>query len=76
MADYLPVLLFILAAISFGVFNLVLSWVVRPAQYDPVKMAPYECGIETLDEPRGSFLSRTRPSSGPSHAGQRPPGPR
>ena len=55
VAEYLPVLLFILAAIAFGVVNLVLSWVVRPARYDAVKMSPYECGIETLHDPRGRY---------------------
>jgi len=52
---YLPVLLFILAAIAFGAVNLVLSWIVRPARYDPVKMAPYECGIESLHDPRQRY---------------------
>jgi len=52
MIAYLPVLLFILAAIAFGAVNLSLSWIVRPARYDPVKMAPYECGIESLHDPR------------------------
>ncbi len=55
MAEYLPVLLFILAAIGFGVVNLVLSWVVRPQRYDAVKAAPYECGIETLHDPRDRY---------------------
>lgn len=55
MAEYLPVLLFILAAILFGAVNLVLSWVVRPAHYDSVKMSPYECGIETLHDARDRY---------------------
>ena len=55
MAEYLPVLLFIFAAISFGAVNLVLSWVVRPVRYDSVKMSPYECGIETLHDPRARY---------------------
>ncbi|MCZ6746967.1 MAG: NADH-quinone oxidoreductase subunit A [Acidobacteria bacterium] len=55
MIAYLPVLLFILAAIAFGAVNLILSWIVRPARYDPVKMSPYECGIESLHDPRQRF---------------------
>ena len=55
MIAYLPVLLFILAAIAFGAVNLILSWIVRPARYDPVKMAPYECGIETLHDSRQRY---------------------
>ncbi|MFQ5670690.1 MAG: NADH-quinone oxidoreductase subunit A [Acidobacteriota bacterium] len=53
--DYLPVLLFIIAAFLFGVVNLCLAWVIRPARYDATKMAPYECGIESLDEPRDRY---------------------
>ena len=55
MTEYLPVLLFILAAISFGVVTLALAWLVRPARYDTVKMAPYECGIETIEDPRDRY---------------------
>ena len=55
MTEYLPVLLLIAAAASFGLVNLILSWALRPAHYDPVKMAPYECGIETLDDPRARY---------------------
>ncbi len=55
MTEYLPVLLLIAAAASFGLVNLILSWALRPARYDPVKMAPYECGIETLDDPRARY---------------------
>ena len=53
MNAYLPVLLFIVAAVAFGVLNLLLSWVVRPSRYDQVKMAPYECGIEPETDARG-----------------------
>ncbi|MFQ5767186.1 MAG: NADH-quinone oxidoreductase subunit A [Acidobacteriota bacterium] len=55
VTEYLPVLLFIIAAVSFGGVNLLLSWVVRPALPDPVKLAPYECGIETFDDPRARY---------------------
>ena len=55
MNAYLPVLLFMLAAAAFGAVNLLLSRLVRPSHYDPVKMAPYECGIETFDDPRARY---------------------
>jgi NADH-quinone oxidoreductase subunit A len=55
VVEYLPVLVFILAALSFGVINLCLSWMVRPSRYDAVKMAPYECGIETLHDARDRY---------------------
>ena len=55
MSAYLPVLLLILAAAAFGLVNMFLARVVRPSRYDPVKMAPYECGIETFEDPRDRY---------------------
>jgi NADH-quinone oxidoreductase subunit A len=55
VTEYLPVLLFVLAAAGFGVVMLLSSWIVRPARYDAVKMSAYECGIETLQDPRDRY---------------------
>jgi NADH-quinone oxidoreductase subunit A len=49
---YLPVLLFIVAAVAFGAINLLLSWGVRPSQKDPGNIAPQVCGIENIEDPR------------------------
>ncbi len=42
---YIPILLFILVAISFAIFTLLLSGLLHPERYSKVKLAPYECGI-------------------------------
>jgi NADH-quinone oxidoreductase subunit A len=55
LTEYLPVLLFVLAAAAFGLISLLLAWAVRPSRYDAVKMSPYECGIETLHDPRDRY---------------------
>ena len=58
MEAYLPILLFMLVALSFPVVTLALAWVVRPARYERVKMAAYECGMESSGEPRARYSVR------------------
>lgn len=43
--------LFAVAAVSFPVLPLVLSWVLRPKKPNTSKMATYECGLEFEDFP-------------------------
>ena len=58
MENYLPILLFMLVALSFPLVTLALAWVVRPARYDRVKMAAYECGMEAGGQARGRYSVR------------------
>lgn len=58
MAAYVPILIFLCVAAAFPVVALLLAWVVRPSSYDPVKMAAYECGIESPQEPRARYSIR------------------
>jgi NADH-quinone oxidoreductase subunit A len=58
MESYLPILIFLLVALAFPLVTLALAWLVRPTSYDRVKMAPYECGIETEEAPRGRYSIR------------------
>jgi len=46
MAHYVPILVFILVAISFPIIALLLAAVVRAGAADPVKAEPYECGVK------------------------------
>jgi NADH-quinone oxidoreductase subunit A len=46
MAHYVPILVFILVAISFPIIALLLAAVVRAGAPDPVKAEPYECGVK------------------------------
>ena len=55
---YIPVMLFVLVAIGFAVFTLVLSGLVQSSRYNKVKLEPYECGIETSTDARGRYSVR------------------
>ena len=58
MTAYLPILIFLCVAAAFPVVALLLAWIVRPGSYHPIKMAAYECGIESEDEPRARYSIR------------------
>ena len=46
MAEYVPVLLFLLVGLSFPIITLLFARLVRPSRPDDVKSSVYECGIE------------------------------
>lgn len=48
---YLPVLIFTLLVLAFGVASLLVSSWLAPSRPTPAKLAPYECGIEPVDDP-------------------------
>jgi NADH-quinone oxidoreductase subunit A len=59
LAEYFPVLLFILVGLGFGVLLVGLGWtastllgVNRP---DSEKLSPYECGFEAFEDARMKF---------------------
>jgi NADH-quinone oxidoreductase subunit A len=58
MEAYLPILLFLLVALGFPLITLALAWVVRPSRYERVKLAAYECGMESAGEPRARYSVR------------------
>jgi NADH-quinone oxidoreductase subunit A len=53
MAQYLPILIFLVVAIVFPLLMLSVAYVIRPDRPLPSKLAPYECGIETTSDARG-----------------------
>jgi len=55
MREYIPVLLFLLAAISFAVITIGASHVIMPRKQNARKMAPYECGVEPVGSARNRF---------------------
>ena len=55
MREYLPVLLFVIAAISFAGGTIALSTVIVPRRRNPVKNSAYECGVEPVGNARGRF---------------------
>ena len=55
MKEYLPVLLFLISAIGFGVGTIAMSTIIVPRRSNPVKDSPYECGVEPVGDARARF---------------------
>jgi len=52
---YIPILIFILVAIGFGIVTLMMARLVSPQRSTQVKLAPYECGIEPKSDARDRY---------------------
>ncbi len=55
LAEYFPILLFILVGIAVGVAPVVLGALLGPRRPDPEKLSPYECGFEAFEDARMKF---------------------
>lgn len=55
---YVPILIYILVAIGFGVVTLLVARLVFPQRFSRVKLAPYECGIEPTTDARDRYSVR------------------
>jgi len=55
LADYLPVLLFILVGLAVGALCLVAGALLKPHKPDPSKDSPYECGFDAFEDARMKF---------------------
>ena len=55
LAEYFPVLLFILVGIAVGVAPMLLGKLLAPNRPDPEKLSPYECGFEAFEDARMKF---------------------
>lgn len=55
LENYLPILIFILLGILFGVAPMIAGFVLGPRRPDPDKNAPYECGFEAFEDSRMKF---------------------
>jgi NADH-quinone oxidoreductase subunit A len=55
---YIPILLFVLIATGFAIFTLVFSRLVHAGKANPVKLQPYECGIEPESDARDRYSIR------------------
>lgn len=58
LAQYFPILIFILIALAFGVVTLVLSYLVQPKYPEAEKLSAYECGSEPFSDARMPFPVR------------------
>jgi NADH-quinone oxidoreductase subunit A len=57
LADYLPIAILLGFAFAFGVLSMMVSRALRPHHPNPVKLSPYECGIEPERLPEGERFS-------------------
>jgi NADH-quinone oxidoreductase subunit A len=55
LAEYFPILLFILVGLGVGVVPMVLGKLLGPSRPDPEKLSPYECGFEAFEDARMKF---------------------
>ena len=55
LADYLPILIFLVIAVGFALFTLFASSIIGKRKVTPQKMLPYECGMEPIGEARKPF---------------------
>ena len=55
LAEYFPILLFILVGLAVGVAPPVLGAIFGPRRPDPEKLSPYECGFEAFEDARMKF---------------------
>ena len=55
IAQYLPVLLFVLVGLAVGVLPQVLGYILGPNRPDAAKNSPYECGFEAFEDARMKF---------------------
>ena len=56
--NYLPVLIFLIIGVVFGVVALLLGMIFRPSKPYREKLLPYESGVDPLGEPRYRFSIR------------------
>ena len=55
LAEYFPILLFILVGLAVGVVPMALGKLLSPSRPDPEKLSPYECGFEAFEDARMKF---------------------
>jgi NADH-quinone oxidoreductase subunit A len=55
LAEYFPVLLFILVGLVVGAAPVILGRALGPHRPDPEKLSPYECGFEAFEDARMKF---------------------
>lgn len=55
LAEYLPVLLFLIVSTGLGIVLLTVGWLLGPKRPDGEKLSPYECGFEAFEDARMKF---------------------
>jgi NADH-quinone oxidoreductase subunit A len=55
LENYLPILVFLLLGLAFGVVPIAIAFVLGPNRPDSAKLSPYECGFEAFEDSRMKF---------------------
>jgi len=55
LKEYLPIILFLLIALSLSFGFIVLNYLLSPKKPDPEKLSAYECGFDPFDDSRMQF---------------------
>jgi NADH-quinone oxidoreductase subunit A len=55
LANYLPILIFILLGVVIGIIPILIGSFISPRKPDPAKLAPYECGFPAFEDARLPF---------------------
>jgi NADH-quinone oxidoreductase subunit A len=55
LENYLPILIFIIIGLAFGLVPIVLGSILAPSKPDPEKLSQYECGFEPFENARLKF---------------------
>ncbi|MEK7761801.1 MAG: NADH-quinone oxidoreductase subunit A [Nitrospirota bacterium] len=58
LARYFPIMFFIVLALVFGIWTLVISSLLQPKYPEPEKLSTYECGSEPFSDARMPFPVR------------------
>jgi NADH-quinone oxidoreductase subunit A len=58
LAQYLPVMVFLVVAVGFALLLLVVAWALGPKRESAEKSLPYECGQDPAGTPRSRFSVR------------------
>src|SRR3990170_4958516 len=53
--NYLPILVFLVMGIVFGVTSVIAGFVLGPHRPEAAKLSPYECGFEAFEDSRMKF---------------------
>ena len=55
LENYLPILVFVILGVLFGIGPILMGWVLAPNRPDSEKLSPYECGFEAFEDARMKF---------------------
>jgi NADH-quinone oxidoreductase subunit A len=55
LENYLPILVFLLLGLTFGVAPIALAYLLAEQRPDSAKTSPYECGFEAFEDSRMKF---------------------